>query len=130
MLQTGSACQLIQVWTRKVTSGAQSRPVAGLPGKNMSPHFVSRHTVLLQEGRGLALAALGHLQTEACEACRVALIHHPAGEMQGAISLQGRAALAASRLQSRRPKIGAFLARLLQPGSGQLLQSCLKMPKP
>ena len=82
---------------------------------------IGLRTFLLQEGRSLALAALGHLQTEASEACRIALIHNPKGQ-QGEISLQGRAALAASRLQSRRPKIGAFLAMLLRPGTGELLQ--------
>ncbi len=75
----------------------------------------------LQEGRSLALAALGHLQTEASEACRIALIHSPKGQ-QAEVSLRGRAALAASRLQSRRPKIGAFLGMLLRPGTGELLQ--------
>ena len=98
-------------------------PVDKLP-RTLWPHFVFRDTFLLQEGRGLASAALGHLQSEACEACRIALVHNPAGSA-GAVSLQGRAALAASRLQSRRPKIGAFLAMLMRPGSGELLRWCV-----
>ena len=91
------------------------------------------HTLfsLMQEGRSLALAALGHLQTEASEACRIALIHSPKGQ-QGEVSLRGRAALAASRLQSRRPKIGAFLGMLLHSGRGELLwrySRCFRLPQ-
>lgn len=66
------------------------------------------------------MAALKHLQAEASEGCRLALMHN-AAEAQVEISLLGRAALAASRLQSRRPKIGAFLTALLQQPTGQLL---------
>ena len=87
----------------------------------LGPHG-THHPTLLQEGRALAVAALGHLQTEASEACRIALIHSPQGSQQGGASLQARASLAASRLQSRRPKIGVFLGMLLRPGTGALLQ--------
>ena len=67
----------------------------------------------LQGGRNLALAALKHLQTEASGGARVALIHNPE-DVQKGISVLGRAVLAASRLQSRRPKIGLFIIRMLQ----------------
>lgn len=72
------------------------------------------------------MAALGHLQTDASEACRIALIHSPKGLQQEGTSLHARAALAASRLQSRRSKIGAFLGNLLRSGTGKLLQRSLK----
>ena len=87
----------------------------------------------LQGGRNLALAALKHLQTEASGGARVALIHNPK-DMQQEISVLGRAVLAGSRLQSRRPKIGPFLIMMLQESSGerpffsvatQMLQICL-----
>ena len=119
MHHTYTANHLDQGRTRQATSAAQSSACGQAPQDLVAPLCI-QDTFLLQEGRSLASAALRHLQSEACEACRVALIHNPAGSA-GAVSLQGRAALAASRLQSRRPKIGAFLARLLRPGSGQLL---------
>lgn len=78
----------------------------------------------MQEGKRLALAALGHLQEPSSEESRIALIHNPA-EGQGEVSLLGRAALAASRLHSRRPKIGAFLAMLLQQGA--LMKYCTSL---
>ena len=78
----------------------------------------------MQEGKRLALAALGHLQEPSSEESRIALIHNPA-EGQGEVSLLGRAALAASRLHSRRPKIGAFLAMLLQRGA--LMKYCMSL---
>jgi hypothetical protein len=78
--------------------------------------IVLRGLSVVQEGKRLALAALGHLQEPSSEEARIALIHNPA-EGQGKVSLLGHAALAASRLQSRRPKIGAFLAMLVQQGA-------------
>ena len=75
--------------------------------------------MVLQGGRNLALAALKHLQTEASGGARAALIHNPE-DMQKGISVLGRAVLAGSRLQSRRPKIGPFLIMMLQESSGQL----------
>ena len=71
----------------------------------------------LQGGRSLALAALKHLQTEASGGARAAIIHNPE-DMRKEISVLGRAVLAASRLQSRRPKIGPLLTKLLQESSG------------
>ena len=49
----------------------------------------------------------------------MALIHNPM-DMQKEISVLGRAVLAGSRLQSRRPKIGPFLITMLKESSGEL----------
>ena len=72
----------------------------------------------LQGGRNLALAALKHLQTEASGGARLAIIHNPKDSQRG-ISVLGRAVLAGSKLQSRRPKISPLLIRMLQEPSGE-----------
>ncbi|BDA49281.1 UDP-glucose:glycoprotein glucosyltransferase 1 [Coccomyxa sp. Obi] len=70
-----------------------------------------------QEGQKLVLAALGHLEAESSQGARVALIHNPS---KAKISMLARAVTAASRLQTRRPKIVPFLRTLLEshPGVG------------
>jgi len=93
---------------------------------------------VLQEGRSLGRAALGHLEAESSQGSRLALLHNPGGDVTADIGAGGDvtadvsaggditadvsmlacALTAASRLQSRRPKIVAFLENLLDSHAG------------
>ena len=75
-------------------------------------------SLALQEGRELLAAGLEYLADEASEGARVALLHSPAATAEPP-PLWVRAALAAARLPSRRPKIAGFLRTLLEryPGA-------------
>lgn len=73
-----------------------------------------------QEGRELLAAGLEYLGDEASEGSRIALLHSPA-DAGAAPPLWVRAALAAARLPSRRPKIAGFLRTLLERYPGACL---------
>lgn len=72
-----------------------------------------------QEGCALALAALRHLDDESSKGSRVALVPN----LAGGAGILSRALLAASRLQSRRAKIGPFMMELLEQHAGEI---CVK----
>lgn len=69
------------------------------------------------------LAALGHLEAESSQESRVALVHNPS-KVSADVSVLARAVMAASRLQSRRPKILPFLRSLLESHAGANSHPC------
>ncbi len=94
--------------------------------------FANRFTCLLspvcwQEGQKLVLAALGHLESEASQGARVALVHNPT---KAKISWLAGAVTAASRLQTRRPKIVPFLRTLLESHQGAMQSLLIPLTSP